>query len=182
MFFQFDTQDRNIFIQAFENIKSVQYKKLMPPVLDDDGVEIKPAYIDTIKSAIDYGRLSPDVIWDDLGLRLGTLIREPLGSDQKYGAPVDDPKALTRTYPAVDIPKSVLDARAAALAQDKLDNYVSYRKQESPDIDDKIDAILKQFENDKLNGKTLAPEMDALLDDIVTVNTNYPKPETKSIT
>lgn len=52
----------------------------------------------------------------------------------------------------------------------------SKRRGEYPPIPDQIDALWKQFNQDRLNGKDLIQEADTLLNRILAVKEKYPKP------
>jgi hypothetical protein len=56
-------------------------------------------------------------------------------------------------------------------------NYKEKRASEYPDIGDQLDAIWKQINQDRLNGKDLVQEADDLLGSILATKAKYPKPE-----
>jgi hypothetical protein len=81
--------------------------------------------------------------------------------------------------------KTVSDEREAALqtveaAQKKKDDAVAYKKKRVrayPKLGDQFDVIWKQLAADKVSGKTLESEADAMLDTVKKVKTDIPKPE-----
>lgn len=67
--------------------------------------------------------------------------------------------------------------------QDKEENdriaatrYISDRQASYPKIEDQLDAIWKQFEQDRIDGKTLEPSCNDILDSILTTKNTFPKP------
>jgi hypothetical protein len=67
---------------------------------------------------------------------------------------------IVADYEAAMAPERVRESRRAAM----------------PAGGDQFDAIWKQFEQDRAAGKTLAPEADAMLEDVLTVTRAHPKP------
>ncbi|MCC7304774.1 MAG: hypothetical protein IT558_00785 [Alphaproteobacteria bacterium] len=51
------------------------------------------------------------------------------------------------------------------------------RRAEYPDIGDQLDALWKQLNQDRLDGKPLIQEADDRLNEILAVKAKYPKPE-----
>ena len=80
-----------------------------------------------------------------------------------------------------------LDAIAARATADKaeLDAYVANEKYKADrqraynPIGDQLDAIWKQLNQDRLNGKDLIADADAQLSDWLSVKAQFPKPEGK---
>lgn len=58
----------------------------------------------------------------------------------------------------------------------KLEHYEELRSQAYPPMEAQLDAILKQFNYDRLNGKTLIQEMDDILGQWLQAKEDYPKP------
>ena len=54
------------------------------------------------------------------------------------------------------------------------------RKSSYPDIGDQLDAIWKQLNQDRLNGKEMIQEADNLLNAVLAVKAQYPLPEMPS--
>ena len=56
--------------------------------------------------------------------------------------------------------------------------YLQKRAKEFPAIEDQLDAVLKQFQDMKLNGTmALAEELTTVIDAFQAVKQKYPKPE-----
>jgi hypothetical protein len=55
--------------------------------------------------------------------------------------------------------------------------YAEQRATEYPKIGDQLDAIWKQLNTDRLNGKDLISEADSLLGSVLAVKAKYPKGE-----
>ena len=55
--------------------------------------------------------------------------------------------------------------------------YADLRATEYPMIGDQLDAIWKQLNTDRLNGKDLISEADSLLGSVLAVKAKYPKGE-----
>lgn len=53
--------------------------------------------------------------------------------------------------------------------------YAEKRQREYPKIGDQLDAIWKQLNQDRLNGKDLIAEADSLLGDVLAIKAKYPK-------
>ncbi len=56
-------------------------------------------------------------------------------------------------------------------------NYTELRQKEYPALGDQLDAIWKQLNTDRLNGKDLISEADSLLGAVLAVKAKYPKGE-----
>jgi hypothetical protein len=56
-------------------------------------------------------------------------------------------------------------------------SYDDLRREEYHPIGDQLDAILKQFEKDRADGKVLLPALSAELDHWRSIKVKYPKPE-----
>lgn len=63
--------------------------------------------------------------------------------------------------------------------EEELKIVMDNRKAEYPDVGDQLDAIWKQINYDRLEGKALVQEADDVLNAILAVKAKYPKPDDK---
>ena len=63
----------------------------------------------------------------------------------------------------------------AVIAKHKIDNYRVLRATEYPAIGDQLDAILKQLNYDRMNGRELIQDMDDIVGLWLGVKDKYPK-------
>ena len=84
--------------------------------------------------------------------------------------------------PLIAEEETTRDAEEAAYAVKVADyetnhKYKDDRKRAYPPVGDQLDAIMKQFNQDRLDGKALIQDMDDQLGLVLAVKSAHPKPE-----
>ena len=74
-----------------------------------------------------------------------------------------------------EIQKAIDDGAVVDPFVPHVEGYKELRQKEYPNIGDQLDAIWKQLNQDRLNGKDLITEADDLLGSILSVKAKYPK-------
>jgi hypothetical protein len=78
-----------------------------------------------------------------------------------------------RIYQAIQ--KAITEGAVVEPYVEPVESYADKRRKEYPKIGDQLDAIWKQLNQDRLNGKDLIAEADDLLGSILAVKAKYPK-------
>lgn len=79
-------------------------------------------------------------------------------------------KALRSEWEKIDAAKAELK---------RLTDYMISREQNYPKIGDQLDAILKQLNYDRMQGRELVQDMDDIISRWLQVKQEYPKPDAK---
>lgn len=87
-----------------------------------------------------------------------------------------DTEALRRAY-TVEASAAEMSAQRASALEIGPDSYKRLRAAEYPPIGDQLDAILKGFNQLRLQGTDLPADLDGIVNDWLAVKKKHPKPE-----
>ncbi|MGB0817421.1 MAG: hypothetical protein ACPGQQ_00850 [Candidatus Puniceispirillaceae bacterium] len=98
--------------------------------------------------------------------------------DNGYEAVIETPKPKNQKGKKA-VPDGIKKVNGVYKTQWKIEKlpYRDARAQEYDPIGDQLDAILKQINHDRLNGKELVQDMDDTLSRWLSVKARHPKPE-----